>query len=80
MLILACGNILSVGFEKIILMYSPATYATADVISTYSYRIGILQSQYSFGAAIGLFNSVANCIVLVIVNAIARRVSDTSLF
>lgn len=80
LLILACGNILSVGFEKIILMYSPATYATADVISTYSYRIGILQSQYSFGAAIGLFNSVANCIVLVIVNAIARRVSDTSLF
>jgi putative aldouronate transport system permease protein len=80
LLILACGNILSVGFEKIILMYSPATYATADVISTYSYRIGILQSQYSFGAAVGLFNSVANCIMLVLVNAIARRFSETSLF
>lgn len=80
LLILACGNILSVGFEKIVLMYSPATYATADVISTYSYRIGILQSQYSFGAAVGLFNSVANCIVLLIVNAIARRFSETSLF
>lgn len=80
LLILACGNILSVGFEKIILMYSPATYSTADVISTYAYRVGLLQSQYSFGSAVGLFNSVANCIILVLVNMFSRKISDTSLW
>lgn len=80
LLILACGNILSVGFEKIILMYSPATYSTADVISTYAYRVGLLQAQYSFGSAVGLFNSVTNCIVLVVVNRISRHVSETSLW
>ena len=80
LLILACGNILSVGFEKIILMYSPATYSTADVISTYAYRVGLLQSQYSFGSAVGLFNSVTNCMILVAVNWISRHVSDTSLW
>jgi putative aldouronate transport system permease protein len=80
LLILSCGSILSVGFEKIILMYSPATYSTADVISTYSYRVGLLQSQYSFGSAVGLFNSLANCIILIGVNYISRRVSTTSLW
>ncbi len=80
LLILQCGNLLSVGFEKIILMYSPATYSTADVISTYSYRVGLLQAQYSFGAAVGFFNSVANCTILVCVNWVSRRISETSLW
>lgn len=80
LLILNSGSILSVGFEKIILMYSPATYSTADVISTYTYRVGLLQSQYSFGVAVGMFNSVANCIILLIVNAISRKLTETSLW
>jgi putative aldouronate transport system permease protein len=80
LLILNAGNILNVGFEKIILMYSPATYQTSDVISTYVYRSGILQAQYSFGAAVGLFNSVANFVILVCVNWFSRRVSETSLW
>lgn len=80
LLILNCGSLLSVGFEKIILMYSPATYSTADVISTYSYRVGLLQSQYSFGVAVGLFNSAANCVILVLVNWVSRKLSDTSLW
>ena len=57
LLIMNVGNIMNVGFEKIILMYSPATYETADVISTYVYRRGILGSQFSFSASVGLFNS-----------------------
>lgn len=80
LLILNSGSLLSVGFEKIILMYSPATYSTADVISTYTYRVGLLQSQYSFGVAVGLFNSVANCIVLIIVNTVSRKLTETSLW
>lgn len=80
LLILNSGSILSVGFEKIILMYSPATYSTADVISTYTYRVGLLQSQYSFGVAVGMFNSVANCIILIIVNVISRKLTETSLW
>jgi putative aldouronate transport system permease protein len=80
LLILNAGNILNVGFEKIILMYSPSTYETADVISTYVYRAGILQAKYSFGAAVGLFNSVANFIVLVFVNWFSGKVSETSLW
>lgn len=80
LLILNVGSILSVGFTKIILMYSPATYSVADVISTYVYRAGLLRAQYSFGAAVDLFNSVANFIVLIIVNKISRKVSETSLW
>ena len=80
MLILNVGNIMSLGFEKILLMYNPATYETADVISTYVYRRGIIGSQYSFGAAVGLFNSVINLVLLFSVNTISRRMSDVSLW
>jgi putative aldouronate transport system permease protein len=80
LLILNVGSILSVGFTKIILMYSPATYSVADVISTYVYRAGLLKAQYSFGAAVDLFNSVANFIILIVVNKISRKVSETSLW
>ena len=80
LLILNVGSILSVGFTKIILMYSPATYSVSDVISTYVYRAGLLRAQYSFGAAVDLFNSVANFIVLIVVNKISRKVSETSLW
>lgn len=80
LLILALGNLMNVGFEKIILMYSPATYNVADVISTYVYRRGILSAQYSFGAAVGLFNSIINFILLITVNKISRRYTQIGLW
>ena len=80
LLILAMGNLMNVGFEKIILMYSPATYDVADVISTYVYRRGILSAQYSFGAAVGLFNSVINFILLLSMNKISKRYTQVGLW
>jgi putative aldouronate transport system permease protein len=78
--IMRIGNILSVGFEKIILLYNPLTYEKADVISTYIYRYGLQQANYSFGTAVGIFNSIVNIAVLVTVNALFRRFSDESLW
>lgn len=80
LLIMNVGNILSIGYEKIILMYNPATYETADVINTYVYRRGIGGGEFSFGAAVGLFQSVVNLIVLVSANTVSRRVNGTSLW
>jgi putative aldouronate transport system permease protein len=80
LLILAVGSIMNVGFEKIILMYNPTTYSTADVISTYTYRRGIVEAQYSFGAAVGLFNALINFALLLSVNRISRGVSEISLW
>mgnify|MGYP000061153567 CR=1 FL=1 len=80
MLILRLGHIMSVGAEKIILLYNPTTYVTADVISSFVYRRGLLESDYSFSTAVGLFNSVINYTFLFIANAISRRVSETSLW
>ncbi|WP_127585718.1 ABC transporter permease [Paenibacillus koleovorans] len=80
MLILNFGSMMSVGHEKIILLYNPLTYSSADVISTYVYRKGILESSYSFSTAVSLFNSVINFTLLVLANKISRRVSETSLW
>ncbi len=80
LLILRLGQIMSVGYEKIILMYGPATYETADVISSYMYRVGIQDSNYSYSTAINLFNSVINFIILFVANAFSRRISETSLW
>ena len=80
MLILRVGNMMEVGYEKIILMYNPATYKVADVISTYVYRVGLQKAQYSYGAAVDLFNAVVNCSLLVLVNMISRKVTETSLW
>ena len=80
MLILRLGNIMSIGYEKIILLYNPAIYETADVISSFVYRKGILQADYSYSTAVGLFNSVINFGILVLSNWISRRVSETSLW
>lgn len=80
LLILNMGSLLSVGAEKIILLYSPAIYETSDVISTYAYRRGLLGADYSFGAAVGLFNSIANFLLLIIVNSISKKVNQTSLW
>ncbi len=76
MLILRLGSILSVGYEKIILLYNPLNYSTSDVISSYVYRKGLQEFNYSFSTAVGLFNSAVNFLFLVIVNKISKKVSD----
>lgn len=80
LLILRLGAMMSVGYEKIILMYNPQTYETADVISTFVYRKGILDANFSFSAAVGLFNSTINFALLVIANTLSRRAGETSLW
>jgi putative aldouronate transport system permease protein len=80
LLILRMGMLMSVGYEKIILMYNPLTYETADVISTYVFRRGILQADFSFSAAVGLFNSAINFALLIGANRISRRLSGHSLW
>lgn len=80
MLILRVGSIISVGYEKIILLYNPVIYNTSDVISTYVYRTGLQQFEYSFSTAIGLFNSVINFAFLFATNMLSRKFSDTSLW
>ena len=80
LLILRTGNILSVGAEKVILLYNPSIYETSDVISSYVYRRGLLNADWSFSSAVGLFNSVVNFILVASVNWLARRTSDTSLW
>lgn len=80
LLIMRIGWLLSVGFEKIILMYNEATYETADVISTYVYRVGLLNSDFSYGTAIGLFNCVVSLVLIILANGLSRKFSDTSLF
>lgn len=80
LLILNMGKLLSVGYEKIILLYNPGTYETADVISTYVYRRGLLGADYSFGVAVGLFNSVASFLILILINYISKRVNNVSLW
>ncbi len=78
--ILRMGGIFSISYEKIILLYNDMTYESADVISSFVYRRGLLESDYSYSTAVGLFNSVLNFAVLWITNTISRRVSETSLW
>lgn len=80
MLILRMGNMMNVGFEKVILLYNPSVYETADVISSFVYRYGLLEGNFSYSAAVGLFNSVINFTLLVVVNFISKRVSEISLW
>ena len=80
MLILRIGTLLSVGYEKTLLLYNPATYETADIISTYVYRVGILEQNWSYSTAIGLFNSAINLVLLICANRISRKLSETSLW
>ena len=78
--ILRMGGFFGVGSEKILLLYTETTYETADVISTFTYRKGLLQSNYSYSSAIGLFNSLINLVLILSTNAISRKVSETSLW
>jgi len=78
--ILNMGSVLSVGSEKILLLYNERTYETADVISTYVYRMGLINSDFSYSSAIGLFNTVINVFFLVTTNFLSKKFTDTYLF
>jgi len=80
LLILNSGHIMNVGFEKVYLMQNDLNLSVSDVISTYSYRIGLESAQYSLSTAISLFNSLVNCLLLLIVNTCSRKLSETSLW
>lgn len=80
LLIMNIGTMLSLGYEKIILLYNPSIYETADVISSYVYRRGLIEGDYGFSAAVGMFNSVINFTLLMISNAISRKVSGSGLW
>ncbi len=80
LLILNAGGLMSVGFEKVFLLMNDLNRSSAEVISTFVYQRGLLDRDYSYASAIGLFNSVINLILLVLVNSISRKVSDTSLW
>ncbi len=80
LLILRMGQLMNVGFEKIFLLYNPLTYETADVISTFIYRRGLLEMNYSYSTAVGLFNSVISFLLLLGANKISRAVGETSLW
>lgn len=80
MFILRMGNLLNVGFEKIILLYNPSTYDTADVISSFVYRKGLIEFGWSYSSAVGLFNSAINLALLIAANKISKKVSQSSLW
>ena len=80
LLVLNLGKVLSVGYEKILLLYQPLTYEVADVISTYVYRVGMMDGNYSYSTAIELFNSVINIIFLLVSNKISKKMGQSGLF
>lgn len=80
LLILRLGNLMSVSFEKVILLYGPSTYSVSDVISSFVYRRGLENMEYGYSTAVGMFNSLLNFALLLIANALSRRYTETSLF
>ncbi|MBE5767541.1 MAG: sugar ABC transporter permease [Clostridiales bacterium] len=80
MLIRDCGSIMDVGFEKVYLMQNDLNMGASEVISTYVYKVGMVNSQYSYSTAVNLFNSMINLAMLLLVNKISRTVSETSLW
>lgn len=80
LLIMSIGGIMNVGFEKIYLMQNDLNVAASEVISTYTYKVGLIDNRMDYSTAIGLFNSVINCILLLVANTIARKAGETSLW
>ena len=78
--ILAVGNLMNIGFEKVFLMQNDLNVDVSEIIPTYVYKMGIQQAQYSFSAAVGLFNAAINLILLIIVNKTAKKISGNGLF
>jgi putative aldouronate transport system permease protein len=80
LLILNAGSVMGVGFEKIYLLQNQRNLLVSEVIATYVYKVGLIHAQYSFSAAVGFFNNAVNFIILVLVNQIARKLSENSLW
>ena len=80
MLVLAIGNVMSLGYEKAYLMQSSLNTTVSEIISTYTYKVGLQSAQYSFATAVGLFNSVVNFIILVAANTFSKKIADVSIF
>lgn len=80
MLIMRIGQLMSMGHEKTILLYNPSTYETADIISSYVYRVGLLEQDWSYSTAIGLFNSVINLALIIFANRVSKKLTETSLW
>lgn len=80
LLILSVGSLLAIGFEKVYLLQNPLNLSSSEIIATYVYKIGLLNANFSFATAVGLFNSVINMVLLVAVNAYVKRVSEMSLW
>lgn len=79
-LILNFGNLMAIGFEKVYLLQNPLNLGTSEILQTYVYKMGIINADFSFATAVGLFNSVINLVLLIIVNTIAKRVSGNGLW
>lgn len=80
MLIMACGRLMNVGWEKAFLLQSEATYETSDIISTFVYRKGFVENDYSYSAAVNIFNSVINLILLTVANKVSNKLSGSGLW
>ena len=80
MLIMSAGNLMSIGFEKAYLMQNARNSGVSEIIATYVYKVGLIDARYSFSAAINLFNSAINFVILIVINKISRKLSDTSLW
>jgi multiple sugar transport system permease protein/putative aldouronate transport system permease protein len=80
MLIFACGNIVNIGFDKVFLMQNSMNAGVSEVISTFVYKVGLVNSDFGFSTAAGLFQSLVSFLLLVIVNAISKKVTETSLW
>lgn len=80
MLIMRIGGLMNANQEKILLLYNPLIYETSDVIGTFVYRKGLLEADYGYSTAVGLFNSLVNVVLLFIANGVSRKYSETSLF
>lgn len=78
--IMDIGKVMSLGFDKVYLMQNTTNIAVSETIATLSYRLGMLQGEYGFSTAVGLFNSVVNCLLLITVNALSRRITKESLW
>ena len=80
LLVMRCGSIMGVGYEKVLLMQNDLNLGVSEVISTYTYRVGILNGQISYSTAIGLFNNIINFALLIVVNKVADKLSGSSLW
>lgn len=80
LLVLNCGQIMNVGFDKVYLMQTDLNQQASEIIATYTYKVGLLDMDFAYSTAVGLFNSIVNVILLVLVNTVSRKLSETSLW